>query len=210
MEESRLHHPALLAVESLLLQPSLRDRGWFGRRTGGCAPVARAGRAAPLGRGQPTRTQNQKGLSFIELIVAVSVLMVLAAAVIPLARWDEKRRREGELRANLEIMREAIDQYKKYSDQGLIVQTDVDQWGYPKSLDEMVDGVDVGDPQSPERHKVKFLARVPVDPITGEAEWGIRSYQDDWDSESWGRQNVYDVYSLAPGRALDGTNYHDW
>lgn len=158
----------------------------------------------------PPHPRGQRGLTFVELIVAVAVLMVLAAAVIPLARWDEKRRREGELRADLQIMREAIDQYKKYSDEGLIVQTDVEQWGYPRSLDEMVEGVEVGDPQSPERHKVKFLARIPIDPMIGEATWGIRSYQDDWDSDSWGGENVYDVYSTASGRALDGTNYHDW
>jgi len=149
-------------------------------------------------------------MTFVELIVAVACLAIIASAIIPLARWDEKRRREAELRAYLSVMREAIDQYKKYSDEGMIQQTDVEQFGYPRSLDEMVEGVEVGDPQSPERKKLKFLARIPLDPMTGEPEWGIRSYQDDWDSESWGGENVYDVYSLAPGRALDGTLYRDW
>jgi general secretion pathway protein G len=107
-------------------------------------------------------------------------------------------------------MRDAIDQYKKYSDEGLLVQTDVDQLGWPRSLDEMVEGVEVGDPQSPQRRKIRFLTRIPVDPMTGLPEWGMRSYQDDWDSEGWGGENVYDVYSTAPGRALDGTYYRDW
>jgi general secretion pathway protein G len=158
----------------------------------------------------PVSRTAQSGLTFVELIVAMAVLAIVASAVIPLARWDEKRRREAELRAYLGVMREAIDQYKKYSDEGMIQQTDVEQFGYPRSLEEMVEGVEVGDPQSPERKKLKFLSRIPVDPMTGLPEWGIRSYQDDWDSESWGGENVYDVYSLAPGRALDGTMYREW
>lgn len=154
--------------------------------------------------------RRQRGLTYIELIVAVAVLLVVSSAVIPLARWDEKRRREVELRGTLLMMREAIDLYKKYSDQGMIVQKDVEQMGYPMDLDELVEGVEVGEPESPERKKIQFLRALPVDPITGEAEWGKRSYQDDWDSDSWGSENLYDVYSLAPGRALDGTSYRDW
>jgi general secretion pathway protein G len=152
----------------------------------------------------------ERGVTYIELIVAVAALLVVASAIIPLARWDEKRRREVELRGTLQMMRDAIDMYKKYCDEGLIAQTDVDQMGYPKDLDELVEGVEVGDPDSPEKKKVQFLRAVPVDPITGEAEWGKRSYQDDWDSDSWGDENLYDVYSLAPGRALDGTSYSEW
>ena len=155
-------------------------------------------------------TPRSGGLTFIELLIAVTVLLVVAGAALPLARWNEKRRREVELRGYLQMMRDAIDQYKKYSAEGLIQQTDVDQMGYPRTLDELVEGVEVGDPQSPESKTVKFLSRILVDPFTGEAEWGLRSYQDDWDSDSWGGENVYDVYSLAPGRALDGTYYREW
>jgi general secretion pathway protein G len=157
-----------------------------------------------------TARRGESGLTYIELLVAVTILLVLAAAAIPMKRWDEKRRREGHLRMTLEHMRDAIDLYKTYSDQGLIQQTDVEQMGYPRTLDDLVKGVEVGDPQSTETQTIRFLRKVPEDPITGEAEWGLRSYQDDWDSTSWGGENVYDVYSLAPGRALDGSYYRDW
>jgi general secretion pathway protein G len=143
--------------------------------------------------------------------------MVLVSAAIPLARWDDKRRREVELRLELRMMRDAIDEYKKAADQGRIKQQDVDQRGvptdlgfYPTDLDELVDGIDVVDPATGTTHKVHYLQRIPVDPFTAEAEWGKRSYQDDWDSTSWGRENVYDVYSLFEGKALDGTYYKDW
>ncbi len=161
--------------------------------------------------GRNLRRPGEEGLSYLELQVALAVLLVLAAAIVPLQRWNDKRRREEHLRATLQMMREAIDLYKRYVDEGLIVQSDVEQMGYPRSLEELVEGVDVADPASPtEARRIQFLARVPVDPITGRAEWGLRSYQDDWDSTSWGRENVYDVYSLAPGRALDGTYYSEW
>jgi len=154
--------------------------------------------------------RRETGLTWIELLVAVTVLLVVATAVIPLYRWDEKRRREEHLRITLETMRSAIDLYKRYSDEGLIVQTDVDQKGYPRDLEELIEGVQIGDPNSPESSFVQFLRRIPVDPISGRQEWGLRSYQDDWDSRSWGGENVWDVYSLAPGRALDGTVYSEW
>ena len=135
---------------------------------------------------------------------------VLATVALPLARWDQKRRDEARLKITLQMMRDAIDKYKEYSDQGLIIQSDVEQKGYPLDLEELVDGVEIGDPESPEAQKIKFLQRIPVDPMTGEPEWGMRSYQDDWDSDSWGRENLYDVYSLSDRRALDGTYYRDW
>lgn len=153
---------------------------------------------------------RERGLTWIELLVAVTVLAVVATAAMPLYRWDEKRRREEHLRMTLETVRGAIDLYKKYCDEGMIVQTDVDQKGYPRDLDELVSGVQIGDPNSPESSFIQFLRRIPVDPITGRAEWGLRSYQDDWDSQSWGGENVWDIYSLAPGRALDGSSYSDW
>jgi general secretion pathway protein G len=156
------------------------------------------------------RRPGQHGLTTVELLAAVGVLLVLMSVAIPLKHWDEKRRREDQLRMELRMMREAIDQYKKKVDEGKIQQKDVDQRGYPRDLDELVEGVDVGDPQSGQTHKVRFLHTIPVDPFTGEAEWGVRSYQDDWDATSWGGENVWDVYSLAPGKALDGTYYKDW
>lgn len=151
-----------------------------------------------------------RGLSYLELLVAIMVLAVLASAAIPLARWDIKRRHEAHLKVTLEIMRGAIDQYKKYADQGLIQQTDVEQMGYPRDLEELVEGIQIGDPESPDSRTIKFLREIPVDPITGEAEWGLRSYQDEWDSTSWGGENVYDVYSLSRAQALDGSYYSEW
>lgn len=151
-----------------------------------------------------------RGLTYIELLVAMTVLAVLATVALPLARWDQKRRDEARLKITLQMMRDAIDKYKEYSDQGLIIQSDVDQKGYPMELEELVEGVEIGDPESPESQEIKFLQRIPVDPMTGEFEWGMRSYQDDWDSDSWGRENLYDVYSLSDRRALDGTYYRDW
>jgi general secretion pathway protein G len=154
--------------------------------------------------------RHQSGLTTVELLAAVAALLVLMSVAIPLKRWDEKRRREEYLRLELKMMREAIDSYKKKVDEGRIQQKDVDQRGYPLDLDELVEGVDVTDPEGGLTHKMRFLHVIPTDPFTGEAEWGVRSYQDDWDSTSWGGENVYDVYSLSMGRALDGTYYRDW
>jgi len=156
------------------------------------------------------RFRNCRGITFVELLVAVMVLAVLASVALPLLRWEAKRRDEVRLKESLRIMRQAIDQYRKYADQGLIEMSDVDQRGYPRTLEELAEGVEVGDPQSPDRHPLKFLQRIPIDPMTGEADWGLRSYQDDWDSRSWGGENVYDVYSNSIGRALNGTYYADW
>ena len=154
--------------------------------------------------------RRQRGLTTVELLAALGVLLVLASIAIPLKRWDEKRRREDYLRMTLQSVRDAIDQYKKMVDEGRIQQKDVDQRGYPRDLDELVEGVDVVDPATGEQHKMRFLHQVPEDPFTGEAEWGLRSYQDDWDSTSWGGENVWDIYSLSEGKALDGTYYKDW
>jgi general secretion pathway protein G len=150
------------------------------------------------------------GLTTVELLAALGVLMVLVSIAIPVMRWDEKRRREEELRIDLRVMRDAIDLYKKASDEGKIEEKDVDQRHYPRDLDDLTDGVDVADPVSGKSKKIRYLQKIPVDPFTGEAEWGKRSYQDDWDSTSWGGENVWDVYSLAEGKALDGTWYKDW
>ena len=153
---------------------------------------------------------GRSGLTTVELLSALAVLMVLVSVAIPVKRWDEKRRREVELRVELRTMRDAIDEYKKAADEGRIQQKDVDQRHLPLDLDELVDGVDVIDTATGLTRKVRYLQRIPVDPFTTEAEWGKRSYQDDWDSTSWGGENVYDVYSLFEGKALDGTYYKDW
>jgi general secretion pathway protein G len=165
-----------------------------------------------------TRSRAQRGASFLELLVTAAVLAVLATAVIPLVRWEEKRRREDHLKVTLQTLRAAIDQYNKYMREGLIQPQDVEQCViagaldtcWPLTLEELVEGVQVGDLHSTETKTLKFLQRIPIDPFTERAEWGVRSFQDDWDATSWGGENVYDVYSLSPMRALDGTYYRDW
>ncbi len=154
--------------------------------------------------------KQHHGLTFIELLVVVAILMVIATAVIPMAQVAVKRQRELELKRALKQMRDAIDQYKMYADQGFLIQEDVEQEGYPPDLETLVEGVEIGGPENPIPKTIKFLRKIPVDPMTGEAEWGFRSYQDDFDATSWGGENVYDVYSLSMGVALDGTYYKDW
>jgi general secretion pathway protein G len=151
---------------------------------------------------------RQRGFTYIEMLVALAVLAVLATSLIPLARWDLKRREEAHLRQYLAMMRDAIDLYKKYVDDGLIVLEDVEQMGYPLSLEQLVEGVEIG--EAANVRTIQFLNRIPDDPFTGLPEWGLRSYQDDWDSNSWGGENVYDVYSLSTIRALNETYYNDW
>lgn len=139
----------------------------------------------------------------IELIVTVAILSILATAAVPLARFKIKREKERELRYDLWQMRDAIDRYKDAADRGAF-QTKIDSQNYPPDLDTLVQGVDV------QGKKVKFLRRIPIDPMTGTTEWGMRSMQDDPTSDSYGGQSVFDVYSKAPGTALDGTKYSDW
>lgn len=139
----------------------------------------------------------------MELVVTVAILGVLASAAVPIARFQVQREHERELRYDLWQMRDAIDHYKDAADKGGF-QTKVDSMNYPPSLEELVNGVDM------QGKKVKFLRRIPVDPMTGKAEWGMRSMQDDASSDTWGGQNVFDVYSKSQGTALDGTKYADW
>jgi general secretion pathway protein G len=145
----------------------------------------------------------------VELMAAATILMILAGAVLPLARLTVKRQREFELRRSLRELRRAIDEYKLKVDQGQIGGSDVKlgSEGYPPSLETLVKGVSqVGRLD----RKLKFLRRIPVDPMTGSTEWGTRCYQDEPDSRHSCGDNVYDVYSTSGGTALDGTKYKDW
>jgi general secretion pathway protein G len=146
------------------------------------------------------------GFTLIELILACSILFVLAAVAVPLARVAVKRRKEADLRYDLREMRTAIDRYKDAADKNLI-QVKAGTEGYPPDLDTLVKGVQLTGAKS---QRVRFLREIPKDPMTGTADWGIRSVQDDVDSTSWGGQDVFDVYSKAIGTALDGTKYSDW
>ena len=150
------------------------------------------------------------GYSFIELLVVVSILFVLASAAMPLAQVASQRQREIELRRDLREMRTAIDKFKDSVDQGLIPSTEVTPGseGYPETLKKLVDGVTAAGDAS--GRKLKFLRRIPIDPMTGKAEWGMRAYQDKPDTTTWGGQNVFDVYSKSEGQGLDGTKYRDW
>jgi general secretion pathway protein G len=146
---------------------------------------------------------HQRGFTLIELIVATSILIILTGMAVPLLRSTIQRERERELHDDLWMMRDAIDRYKDAADRGAF-QTKVGSEGYPPDLETLVTGVDVGG------KKLKFLRKIPIDPMTGQAEWGLRSMQDDATSDSWGGQNVFDVYTKSEGTALDDTKYKDW
>jgi general secretion pathway protein G len=151
------------------------------------------------------------GYTFVELLVVTALLAILASAVMPLAKVGMQRQKEAELRRALRDMRTAIDHYKDAADQGLISASDMEarDEGYPPDLDVLVEGVVAAqDPLG--KRKLKFLRRIPIDPMTSSSDWGKRSYQDRPDSRSWGGQNVYDVYTTSDGTALDGTKYSDW
>jgi general secretion pathway protein G len=153
--------------------------------------------------GSRRRANPESGLTLVELIIVVAIVSILATAAIPIARFQVKRVKERELRRDLWEMRDAIDHYKDAADKGAFM-TKADSMNYPPDLETLVNGVDVQD------KKVKFLRRIPVDPMTGTAEWGLRSNQDDADSDSFGGQNVFDVYSKSQATALDGTKYSTW
>ncbi len=149
---------------------------------------------------------RQAGYSLAELVMVCAILVVLAGVALPVAKHSRKRAKEAELRSHLREMRYAIDEFKRYSDAGLI-PVDLGTDGYPKELEVLIEGVElVGQIDS----HARFLRRVPIDPMTGEAEWGMRSYQDEWDTDSWGGENVYDVYSLSEGVGLNGIPYREW
>jgi general secretion pathway protein G len=188
---------------------------------------------------QYDRRNIQAGMTLLELIIACGILLVLSSAALPLARVTVKRQREAELRRDLREMRDAIDRYKDAADKNLI-RTEVGSEGYPPDLETLTTGVTVSvggtsqvgisaanlaalsgtaqgaatssqsSSSSQTPTKVRFLRKVPVDPMTGKADWGLRAVQDDPDSHSWHGHNVFDVYSLSTDTAMDGTNYADW
>ena len=146
---------------------------------------------------------SERGMTLVELIVVVSIVALLATAAVPIARFQVKRTKERELRADLWRMRDAIDHYKDAADRGAF-QTKVDSFNYPPDLQTLVDGVDVKD------KKVRFLRDIPIDPMTRSSEWATRSMQDDPDSTSGSGDNVFDVHSKSDATALDGTKYSTW
>ena len=149
------------------------------------------------------------GFTYLEMVATAGILGILASAVLPLAKVTRTRQKEIELRRELRVMRTAIDKFKEKTVEGQIGGTDVrlGSEGYPPDMETLVEGVTkVGSVDT----KVKFLRRIPIDPMTGKAEWGLRCYQDEPDSTSWCGQNVWDVYSLSEGKALDGSKYRDW
>ena len=152
------------------------------------------------------RRNPEAGMTLIELIIACSILVILASAALPVARYSIVRTKENELHADLREMRDAIDRYKDLADRNLI-RVEVGSEGYPPDLETLVKGVQVG---ASADKKIRFLRKIPVDPITGRAEWGLRAVQDDYDSNSWGCKYVFDVYSKSQATAIDGTKYSDW
>jgi len=148
------------------------------------------------------------GVTLIELVVTIAVLSIIAGALVPIAKFAVKRQKELELRRDLRTMRTAIDMYKKFCDTGVIQKSGVDSECYPPDLDTLVDGVEKTGALG---QKIKFLRRIPIDQMTSTKDWGLRSFQDEADSTSWGHENVYDVYTTSQGKALDGkTQYKDW
>ncbi len=148
---------------------------------------------------------RQKGYTLAELVMVAALIALLSTIVLPVAKFTVKRRKEADLRLALRQLRTSIDEHKKLSDSGMI-PVKLGGEGYPESLEVLVEGIDLVGQERTQR----FLRRIPIDPMTGEAEWGMRSYQDEPDSTSFGGQNVYDVFSLSDGTGLDGTEYKDW
>lgn len=153
---------------------------------------------------------QKKGFTLIEMLVTAAILAVLAAAIMPLAKVAVKREKEIELRRNLRLIRESIDSYKKLADEKKI-KVEEDTEGYPPDLETLVKGVEIQENGEKSKSKiVKFLRRIPKDPLTNSYDWGLRSYQDDPDSDVWGEENVYDIYTKSRATGLDGTKYRDW
>ena len=155
-------------------------------------------------------TAHEGGYTFIELLIVSTILIILASAVLPLAQVTSQRQREAELRRSLREMRTAIDKFKDAVDLGQIASTELEAGseGYPPDLETLVEGITAANDAS--GRKLKFLRRIPIDPMTNSQEWGRRAYQDEPDTTVWGGKNVFDVYTKSSGTGLDGTKYRDW
>ena len=180
--------------------PSAND---FRSKIRAVIPTLRSCGFADEGRGTSRPAARKNGFTMVELIVAMTILMFLTAVAMPVVRVTIQRGKERELRRDLWEMRDAIDRYKDAADRGAF-QIKLDSQGYPPDLETLVKGVDSNG------KKLRFLRRIPVDPMTGKTEWGLRSKQDDPDSDSWGGQSVFDVYTKSEGTGLDGTKYKTW
>jgi general secretion pathway protein G len=154
----------------------------------------------------PRCHSREAGMTLLELIIACSILMILSSAALPIFKYTVIRQKEAELHRDLREMRDAIDRYKDTADRSQI-RVEIGSEGYPPDLETLVKGVQLG---AGSDRKIRFLRKIPVDPMTGKAEWGLRAVQDDPDSTSWGGKNIFDVYSKSIGTALDGTKYSDW
>jgi general secretion pathway protein G len=152
------------------------------------------------------RFPNQAGMTLLELIIACAILLILSSAALPIAKFTVIRSKESELHRDLREMRDAIDRYKDAADRNQI-RVELGSEGYPPDLETLVKGVQLG---AGNDKKIRFLRKIPMDPMTGQAEWGLRAVQDDADSTSWGGKNVFDVYSKSQATAQDGTKYSDW
>ena len=159
------------------------------------------------------RRRDRPGFTLVEMIITLAIVAVLAMLALPFGKMAVKRANEIELQRALRTVREAIDAYKKLADEKKF-EVDEDTEGYPPTLEALVKGVEIQDKDAQGRagakKTVKFLRRIPKDPMTDSFDWGLRSYQDDFDSDVWGEENVYDVYTKSPATALDGTKYKDW
>ena len=156
--------------------------------------------------------RHENGFSFIELLIVVTIISVLATGALGLSRWGSVRSDQIELRRALREIRSAIDAYHEAVEAGLL-ESPPDERGYPPDLESLVEGVELiatGEDEEDAIRRMKFLRRIPIDPMTGEADWGLRSYQDDSDSRFWGGENVYDVFSKSEGATIDGSRYRDW
>lgn len=176
------------------MSPERTERGWTG-----------AARRRPAGLVLDA-PRGSRGFTLAELVMVAAIVGLLALIAAPVVKFTSARTKEAELRQALRQMRYAIDDYKRYSDMGLI-PIDLGTEGYPKKLDVLVEGVDI---VGQVNKKAKFLRRVPIDPMTGKDEWGLRSYQDEQDSTSWGGEDVFDVYSLSRGVGLNEVPYRKW
>ena len=165
----------------------------------------------PAIRSMKIRCEGRRGFTLVELMVSVAILAVLAAAALPLAKVAAKREKEIELRRSLRMIREAVDAFKLLADEKKF-EFDEDTHGYPPELEILVEGVEIKETKDGKEvvRLVRFLRRIPRDPMTNSLEWGLRSYQDDVDSDFWGGENVYDVFTRHGGTALDGTRYREW